>query len=55
MKYVILMKKEIKKELEAFLLNREYDIATSFEDFGCLENVFKEIVGREPTDKEVKP
>jgi len=39
---------EVLKDLRHFLLNREYDIAEDWEDFGILEDVFRFFIGRKP-------
>lgn len=37
-------------DLKNYLLSHEYDIAIDFEDFGDLEEVFLEIIGRKASD-----
>ena len=41
-----------KKELKQFLADHEEDIAMDINDFGDLENIFVDIFGREPEDRD---
>ena len=40
------MDEHILFNLKEWLLSREYDISLSIEDFGQLEEIFQEVVGR---------
>jgi len=43
-----LLSQETWDELVGYLLGYEDDIAWSIEGFGSLENIFREVIGREP-------
>lgn len=47
---VNMARKEI-EDLKKFLLTHEYDIAWDLEDFGLLENVFRDVVGRDASQE----
>ena len=40
--------RDVEGDLKQFLLNHEHDIATNFEDFGLLKDVFEVMIGRKP-------
>ena len=44
----ITLSADIARDLREYLLARETDIASGFEDFSYLYEVFKFIIGREP-------
>ena len=50
LKYRIIaeMVRDVEGDLKRFLLNHERDIATNFEDFGMLKDVFEVVIGRKP-------
>jgi hypothetical protein len=46
MRLSIVLEEETYQTLREYLLAREYDIAEEIEDFGCLADLFEEIIGR---------
>ena len=46
----IVLKEETYETLRNYLEAREYDIAREIEDFGCLRELFEEILGRKPKE-----
>ena len=40
----------VREDLVEYLLSHEFDIAVDENDFGCLRNVFKAYIGREPNE-----